>query len=289
MLCGSIVALVTPFNSSNEVNYDEIKRLCMYHLENDTNGLVLLGTTAEASTLSKEEKRKIVCTVLDCVKDKIKVCVGIISNTLEGTLDLYDNVKDLDFDSYLVIDPYYIKSNDIGLIKYFTIIADRVNKPIILYSVPKRTGEVISLDVLKTLKHHPNVVGIKDAGGDFHYHTELIRLQDDSFSVYSGDDLTMLASLGLGSRGVINVIGNAFPKETSMIINSYKKDSEKSKIIYFTMLELMKSIYLDTSPIGIKYLMYLLGYNTLKYRLPLGEPRKYVKRQIESEILKYIE
>lgn len=289
MLKGSIVALITPFTSENEVDYAELKRLCKFHLDNNTNGIVALGTTAEASSLSLEEKRKIVITIKNEIHDKIDLCIGLIANTIDDVLANYDNVKDVECDSYLIIDPYYIKSNEIGLINYFNFLADRINKPIILYNVPSRTGEVIPISVVKELKYHQNIVGIKDASSDISYHIELIKLQDENFKIYSGNDITMLSSIGLGSSGVISVIANALPKEISFIFNSYFKDLNKSKKTYYSIFQVIKSIYLEVSPIGIKYLMYLLGFNTLKYRFPLAIPKNSIKRKIEEELLNFIE
>ena len=148
MIKGSIVALVTPFDLDNNIDYNEVNRLLDFHLDCKTDGILLLGTTGEACSLSVSERVSLVKYVLDYLNGRIKVMVGIIDNVTDNVIDLAKNFKDLDFDSYLVITPYYIKSNTSGLIKHFTRIADSVDKPIVLYNVPKRCGFNLDFDIV---------------------------------------------------------------------------------------------------------------------------------------------
>lgn len=281
----SIVALITPFTSDNKINFEELNKLCEFHLESKTDCLLLLGTTAEAESLTNEEKYKIVESVYNKVYPKIKIMVGLISNITEEVIKLSKFFDDFEIESYLVINPYYIKTNDSGMLKHFTYIADNVSKPVIIYNVPKRTGQNISFDVVKFLSYHKNIIGIKEASGDINYLIKISTLIKDDFNLYCGDDFLILISLFLGCGGIINVIGNAFPKEVKLLIESYNKDVKLSKFIYYKYLSLISVLYDEVSPIGIKYVMHLLGFDTNKYRMPLDEPSKTFKRKLENELL----
>ncbi|MCM1130261.1 MAG: 4-hydroxy-tetrahydrodipicolinate synthase [Roseburia sp.] len=289
MLRGSIVALVTPFNADNEIDYNEVKRLLEFHLENQTDGILLLGTTAEAESLSDCEKQKLVEYVLEYLNGKIKVMVGIISNVPNKAIEMAELFSDLDIDSYLVSAPYYIKSNTEGLLKHFTYIADHVNHPIVLYNVPKRTGVHLSEEVVRFLSYHPNIVGIKEASGDLAYQTKIALLCNKNFVLYGADDLSMIPSLGLGAVGIISVINNAFPKEVKLIIDSFDKDRNISILTYKKISKLTEDIYKESSPIPIKYLLFVMGFKTRKLRLPLAEASIGLRRRIEEDYLAFVD
>ena len=289
MLKGSIVALVTPFNDDNEIDYNEVKRLLDFHLENQTDGILLLGTTAEAESLSDEEKQKLVEYVLKYLNGKIKVMVGIISNVPKRAIELAELFDDLDIDSYLVSAPYYIKSNTEGLLKHFSYIADHVKHPIVLYNVPKRTGVHLSEEVVRFLSYHPNIIGIKEASGDLAYQTKIALLCNKNFVLYGADDLSIIPSLGLGAVGIISVINNAFPKEVKLIIDSFDKDKNISMLTYKKISKLTEDIYKESSPIPIKYLLFVMGFKTRKLRMPLAEASIGLRRKIEEDYLAFVD
>jgi 4-hydroxy-tetrahydrodipicolinate synthase len=283
LIKGSIVALITPFDNENKVDYEELKKLCKYHLDNNTDGLCILGTTGEAESLTDNEKVKIVECVTKEINNKIPIIVGIISNNPDKAIELSKLFIEFDIDAYLVISPYYIKTNETGIIKHFSYIADNVNKPIIIYNVPSRCGMNVSYEAMQILALHKNIIGIKEASGDFKYQIKIASLISDDFKLYSGDDHTILASLGINASGYINVIGNAFPKEMSEIYKNFSNNNELSRKKFYNLLPLIDVMYLDVSPIGIKYLMYIIGFNIAKYRRPLDEASRSVKRKIEEE------
>lgn len=285
MIKGSIVALVTPFDEENKINFKEIKRLLDYHIENKTDGVLLLGTTAEAESLSDEERYSYVRYVCEYLDHRIPIMVGIISNNTKKAVLFADALKDLSIDSYLVSAPYYVKSNTEGLIRHFTYIADHVNRPIILYNVPKRNGFSLDAEVVKILSYHKNIIGIKEASGDFAYQTKISMFCNSSFVLYAADDLTLLPSLSLGAVGVISVINNAFPKEMKVIVDAYEKDRPLSKLMYEKIFPLTEDIYVEPSPIPIKYLLYIMGFQTRKVRLPLAEPSLSLRRKLEEDYL----
>ncbi len=282
---GSIVALITPFDIDNNIDYKELQRLCDYHLENKTDGLVLLGTTAEAEALTDDEKYSIVKYVYDYLEGRIKIMIGLISNKYEEVIRQADLFKEFDIESYLVIAPYYVKSNNSGLLKYFTFIADRLDKPIVIYNVPKRCGFNMPFEVIEALSYHKNIIGIKEASSDPISLLKIIKLSNDKFKIYCGDDSMMLIAMMLGAEGCINVIGNAFPLEIKLIMDSIRKNSEIAKTTYYKLFDLMNNMYKEVSPIGIKYIMYLIGFNKDNYRLPLDEPSREFKRELERLVL----
>lgn len=283
----SIVALITPFKN-NQIDFDELKRICKYHLENQTDGLLLLGTTAEAEALDDKEKKQLVNFVYKIVYPKIELIVGIIDNVTDKVIEQSKLFDGLDIKAFLVINPYYNKTNESGLLKHFTYIADNVVKPIIIYDVPKRTGMKIPFEVIRALSYHQNIIGIKEASSDIIDHLKLSTIANENFKLYGGDDSLMLISLFLNSEGIISVIGNAFAKETSLIIHSFDKNVAISKMMFYKLLPLILQMYGEVSPIGIKYVMYLLGFNTLEYRRPLDEPSRQLKRKLENEVLQLV-
>lgn len=289
MLKGSIVALVTPFDDENTIDYNEVKRLLDFHIENKTDGLLLLGTTAEAESLSDEEKQKLVENVLEYLAGKIKVMVGLIANTPKRAIELATLFNSLDVDSYLVSAPYYIKSNTEGLLKHFTYIADHVEHPVVLYNVPKRTGIQLNEEVVQFLSYHPNIIGIKEASGDLAYQTKIAMMCSERFVLYGADDLSMLPSLGLGAVGIISVINNAFPKEVKLIIDSFDKDKRISMLTYKKISKLTEDIYIEPSPIPIKYLLFVMGFKTRRLRMPLAEASIGLRRRIEEDYLAFVD
>ncbi|MDE7161874.1 MAG: 4-hydroxy-tetrahydrodipicolinate synthase [Anaeroplasmataceae bacterium] len=289
MLKGSIVALVTPFNEKNEIDYPELSRLLEYHVENKTDGILLLGTTAEAESLQDEEKQELVRYALDVLKDRIPVMVGIIANTPQKTIELAKLFDSFPIDSYLVSAPYYIKSNTEGLLKHFTYIADHVAHPIVLYNVPKRSGLNLDVDVVRFLSYHPKIIGIKEASGNFEYQTKISLLCNSNFVLYGADDLTMLASLGVGAVGIISVINNAFPKEVKLIIDSYSKERQISSLTYKKISKLTEDIFKEASPIPVKYLLFLQGFKTRRLRMPLAEPSIGLRRKLEEDYLEFVD
>ena len=285
----SIVALICPFDENNKINYDELDRLCDYQIENKTDGILLLGTTQESESLTKEEKHELVDFVYHKVYKKMKIIIGIISNITEEVVSISKQYDEYDIDSFLVITPYYNKTNVSGLIKHFTYIADHVSKPIVLYNVPKRTGMSIPIDVVRILSYHHNIIGIKDASGDALYTQEIAKFTNNKFKLYCGDDKSMIISLFLGASGSISVIANAFPLEVKLIHENFDKNINISKTTFNKLNSLIDAIFKETSPIGIKYLLYIIGFNTKKYRRPLDEPSLEVKRLIEEKTLEIIE
>ena len=178
---GSIVALITPFHEDGSVNFEKLKELCEWHIQNATDALLILGTTGESSTMTHEEDDAVVKCVLSCVQGRVPVIVGSGSNCTQTMIEKSVKYANMGADALLVISPYYNKTNTQGMIQHFTAVADAVNKPLILYNVPGRTGCSISEEAIRILSKHPNIVGIKEASGNISYAANIARYLSDDF------------------------------------------------------------------------------------------------------------
>ena len=268
---GLATAIITPFTKDlKEVNYKEFKRLIDKQIESGVKSIVFFGTTGEASTLSKQEKIEITKFAIDYCKGRVTVIVGSGGN---NTLDVVENCKlyeSLGVDGLLIVTPYYNKASQLGLIKHYTLIADSVNTPIILYNVPGRTGVNLKAETVLTLSRHPNIVGIKEASGNLNQIMEIKRLCSDDFAIYSGDDGLILPILSIGGVGVISVLSNIFPKETNNICEYFfNGEIEKSKELQLKFLPVINALFSDVNPIPVKNALDILGFDVGGLRLPL--------------------
>lgn len=253
MLKGSIVALITPFTADNQVDYKKIRELIEFHIENETDGILVLGTTGESPTLSHEEQRQIVDTTIKAVDGRTHVMAGIGSNDTMKSVSLGQEFGAMGVDSLLAITPYYNKTNDSGMLKHFTTIADNVPKPVILYNVPSRTGCSISVSVVEKLAQHPNIAGIKEASGNLSYVMEISRFLSEGFVMYSGNDDTITPLLSVGASGVISVWANIMPKTVHQLVFGENLQDQLKH------LKLINSLFLETNPIPVKYAMKKMG------------------------------
>ncbi|MGL4687083.1 MAG: 4-hydroxy-tetrahydrodipicolinate synthase, partial [Fusobacteriaceae bacterium] len=218
---GSGVALVTPFKENKEVNFEKLKELLTFQMENKTDAIIINGTTGEASTLSEEEQLELIDRTVKFVGKKIPVIAGTGSNNTEHAIKLSCEAEKSGVDGLLVITPYYNKTNTKGLVEHFKKIASAVNIPIILYNVPGRTGMNISMEVLEELKDVKNIVGIKEASGDMTYAMNIARIFNERYDIYSGNDDIIIPMTSIGGKGVISVLANVLPLETHNIVYNY--------------------------------------------------------------------
>ena len=270
MLKGSLVALVTPFNSDNSVNYEELEKLLEYHMNNETDGIVILGTTAEATTLSHEESCKIVEFSVKKVNKKIPVIVGAGSNDTLKAVKLAKDFSKLGADYLLVITPYYNKTNEKGLIKHFEMIAEASSCPLILYNVPSRTGMSISLKAIEVLSKNKNIYGIKEASGNMSYAMEVAKHVNDDFVMYSGNDDIIVPMMAAGAMGVISVLANICPNQVHKMCElCINNDFNAARKIQHDFLDVANSLFYETNPIPVKAALNYLGFNVGGYRMPL--------------------
>jgi len=285
MLKGSIVALVTPFNKDGSVNYDELGRLLDFHLNNNTGGIVILGTTGEASTLSFEEEEEIVKFSVKRVNHKIPLIVGSGSNETEKAVRSSRIYSELGADYVLVITPYYNKTNETGLIKHFEAVANASKCPVIMYNVPSRTGMSMSLTAIEKLSKHPNIYGIKEASGNMSYSSKVARYLSKDFHMFSGNDDIIVPMMSIGSEGVISVVANIAPKQTAKICDlCFNGKYEEAKKLQLDLLPLINDLFLEVNPIPVKEAMNYMGFNVGGYRAPLDYMDKAKLEVLKKEI-----
>ncbi|MDE5757891.1 MAG: 4-hydroxy-tetrahydrodipicolinate synthase, partial [Allobaculum sp.] len=195
---GSIVALITPFHEDGSVNFDKLKELVEWHIANGTDGILVLGTTGESSTMSHDEDDQVVACAIEQAAGRVPIIVGAGSNDSHTQLEKSMKYEKMGADGLLLISPYYNKANRQGLIEHFLLSANAVNIPIILYNIPGRTGQSIPVDVVEELSHHPMIQGIKEASGNISYAANIAKFLNEDFKMYSGNDDVIVPMLSLG-------------------------------------------------------------------------------------------
>ncbi len=256
---GAATALVTPFNSDGSVNYTCLENLVESQIENGIDALVICGTTGEKSTLRYQEHLKVIEVATNKANKKVPVIAGTGSNDTVYSVELCSDAEKLGADAFLMVTPYYNKTSQAGLIAHYNYIADRVNKPIILYNVPSRTGVDITPQTYKELSRHPNIVATKEASGNISKIAEIKYLCGDDLEIYSGNDDQIVPIMSLGGIGVISVLSNILPKETHNICEYYLSgDTDKSTDLQIKYTGLINALFSDVNPIPIKQAMNLL-------------------------------
>lgn len=272
MLKGSIVALVTPFHEDGTVNFEKLGELLDWQIENSTDGILILGTSGESSTMTHEEDDAVALYTIERVNHRVPVIVGAGSNCTQTALEKSLKYQNMGADALLLISPYYNKANTQGMIRHFTTVADAVHIPIILYNVPGRTGCHIDEEAVKVLSQHPNICGIKEASGNISYATNIARYLSDDFVMYSGNDDMITSMMALGASGVISVLANCLPQETHQIVQDYLdgnvKESLEKQLKY---LDFIHALFMEVNPIPVKQALNYMGKEVGGYRLPLCE------------------
>lgn len=266
---GAAVAIVTPFNE-NGINFEELKRLIDFNIDNGTDAIVIAGTTGESSTMSDEEHKEAIRFTVEYVNKRIPVIAGTGSNDTAYAVELSKYAESVGVDGILVVTPYYNKATQSGLIKHFTYIADRVNVPMILYNVPSRTGVNILPETYVELSKHPRIVAAKEASGDLSQVAKIKALCGDNLDIYSGNDDQIVPILSLGGKGVISVLSNVMPKEAHEICSLYFEGKvEESAKMQTDYLELINNLFIEVNPIPVKTALGFMGYNVGNLRMPL--------------------
>ncbi|WP_297519246.1 4-hydroxy-tetrahydrodipicolinate synthase [uncultured Clostridium sp.] len=268
MFRGSCVALVTPFTKTG-VDFDKLKDLIEWHIENGTDSILVCGTTGEATTMSLEEKKEVIKLTVKSVNGRVPVIAGTGTNDTKASIDMSIFAENAGVDGLLVITPYYNKTSQKGLVAHFKAINDAVKTPIILYNVPSRTNMNISPDMLKKLSVLNNVVAIKEASGDFSQIVKMRALCPD-IDIYSGNDDQIVPLLALGGIGVISVLANILPKETHDMCQFYLDGKvNESRDLQLQYLDVIENLFIETNPIPVKTAMKLISKDCGDLRLPL--------------------
>ncbi len=267
---GSGVAIITPMNSDFSIDYDTFGKLIDFQIANGTDALIIAGTTGEASTLTDEEHIELIRFGVERAAGRVPVVAGTGSNDTAYAITLTAEAKKVGADATLQVTPYYNKTSQRGLIAHYTAIADAVDIPMIVYNVPGRTGVNIAATTYAELSKHPNIVATKEANGDITSVARAMALCGDNLDFYTGDDGMITPLLSLGGKGVISVIANIAPKETSDICKLFfDGDVIASGKMQADFIDLIDSMFIDVNPIPVKAAVNLLGYNAGNCRLPL--------------------
>ncbi len=271
---GAGVAIVTPFHENGEINYEKFGEHVDFQIENGTDAIIVCGTTGEASCLSHEEHLDAIKFVIDKVKKRVPVIAGTGSNCTETAVYLSKEAEKLGADALLVVTPYYNKATQKGLKEHYTIIAEAVSIPIILYNIPGRTGGVNLLPqtVVDLCRNVPNIVGVKDATGNFSQIAKMMALADGCVDLYSGNDDQVVPLLALGGKGVISVLSNIAPRQTHDMVQKFLDGSvDESRKIQLEAVELIEALFCEVNPIPVKKAMNFLGMEAGPMRRPLTE------------------
>jgi len=284
---GSGVAIVTPFKN-NQVDFEKLGELLEWHISEKTDAIIICGTTGEAATMTDDEKLETIKFTVNKVNKRIPVIAGTGSNNTQHAIEMSKKAESLGVDGLLIVNPYYNKSTQKGLIVHYNTIADNVNIPIIIYNVPGRTGFNISPNTLYELSKHPNIKGVKEASGSISQVAEIARLCPDDFAIYSGNDDMIVPILSLGGIGVISVVANILPKDTHNMVYSFlENDIEKARYLQLKMKPLIDALFIEANPIPIKKAMNLLGMDVGDLRLPLIEASEDTTKVLIKELKNY--
>lgn len=285
---GAGVALITPFKKNGEVNYEKLEELLEEQIAEGTDSIVICGTTGEASTMTHEEHIDVIKYTCQVVNRRIPVVAGAGSNCTKTASYLSQEAEKCGADGLLLVSPYYNKATQNGLKAHFTAIAKEVSIPILLYNIPGRTGVTIAPGTIADLcRDVPNIVGVKEASGDFSAIATLLSRSDGCADVYSGNDDQITPILSLGGKGVISVLSNVAPRETHEICASYfRGDWKESGAQQLRAIPLVNALFCEVNPIPVKAAMNLMGKNVGPLRLPLTEMepenQKKLKRAMEE-------
>ena len=286
-LKGLGVALVTPFNEDLSVDFDSLTKLVNYNIENGTNYLVVLGTTAEAATLSTEEKSQVVNHIIKINNGRVPLVLGIGGN---NTMEVKKQIEEADlsdFEAILSVSPFYNKPNQEGLYQHYKVLAE-TGKKIIIYNVPSRTGQNVEASTtLRLAKDFPNLFMIKEAAPNILQYFDILRQKPENFNLVSGDDEYTLPVTLAGGNGVISVIGQAYPKEFSTMLQlAFEGKVQEAYVIHNKLVEITRLIFAEGNPGGIKTI--LTEMNILKnyLRLPLVIASEGLQEKIKAEMTK---
>lgn len=274
-LKGMGVALLTPFKEDESVDYDALGRIVEYQIQNGTDYIVALGTTAETPTLTEDEKKKIMDVVITKVRGQVPIIVGMGGNNTKAVAETLRNSDFRGIDGILSVTPYYNKPSQEGIYQHYKVISEASPLPVVLYNVPGRTGVNMTAETtLRIANDFKNIIAVKEASGDITQMDDIIKRKPENFDVISGDDGITFPLITLGAIGVISVIGNAFPKEFSKMVRlALEGDYQSALTIHHSFSELFNLLFVDGNPAGVKSMLNMMGYIENKLRLPLVPTR----------------
>lgn len=281
---GAGVAIVTPFNKNNEVDYEKLGQLIEFNIEEGTDAIIICGTTGEASTLTHDEHLECISYTVEKVNKRIPVIAGTGSNCTDTAIFLSKKAQEYGADGLLVVTPYYNKATQKGIIGHYTAVADSVDIPIIMYNVPGRTGCNMLPETVATLvKKVKNIVGIKEASANLTQVTEIMHLTDGNIDLYSGCDEIIVPTLSVGGAGVISVVSNVEPRKTRDIVAKFLDGDLKGSLeIQLELMPLINALFSEVNPIPVKEALNLMGFNVGSVRMPLTDMEEENSKKLEK-------
>lgn len=282
---GAATALVTPFGADGGVDYKAFASLIDFQINGGIDALVICGTTGEGSTLTDEEHKECIRFAVEYIAGRVPVIAGTGSNDTDYANDLSKYACEVGADALLLVTPYYNKATPKGLIKHFLSTAEAVNKPIILYNVPSRTGVSMTMPVYRELAKHERIVAVKEASGNLSLVAQIAAELSDSLSIYSGNDDQIVPIMSLGGAGVISVLSNIMPRETHEICAKYMAgDVAGSRELQLKLLGLINNLFIEVNPVPVKTACGLMGLCSDSMRLPLCEMEDANKAKLEASM-----
>lgn len=286
---GAGVALVTPFKENGEVNYEKLEEIVEEQIAGGTDAIIACGTTGEASTMTHEEHLDVIEYICRVTKKRIPVVAGTGSNCTETAVYLSAEAEKRGADGLLLVSPYYNKATQKGLMAHFTAVANAVKIPVILYNIPGRTGVTIKPETIAALcRDVDNIVGVKEASGNFSAIATLMSLSDGKVDLYSGNDDQIVPLLSLGGKGVISVLSNVAPRQTHDICASYfAGDVKTSAGLQLKAIPLITELFSEVNPIPVKAAMNMMGKGVGPLRMPLTEMEPQNQEKLKKAMTAY--
>jgi 4-hydroxy-tetrahydrodipicolinate synthase len=267
---GSLVALVTPFDGNNRVDYTSLKRLVDFHVEQGSAGLVIAGTTGESPTLERSEHIELIGRSIEIASGRIPIVAGTGSNSTSQSVDLTIAVADPGLAAYMVVVPYYNKPTQEGIFRHYSAIADAAEKPVLMYNVPGRTVADMLPETVGRLAKHGNIFGLKEATGDIDRLKQIQAVVDETFMLYSGDDFTLRPFIEQGGHGVVTVSGNVVPRQVATLCKLAREGkATEARALDDTLQPLNKALFSESNPIPVKWAVSKMGLIAPHIRLPL--------------------
>ena len=287
---GTGVAIVTPFSKDNSIDYKSLGKLVDFIIKGGVEYIVVLGTTGESVTLSKEEKQSIITHVIENVNKRVPIVLGLGGNNTQEIVNSLKKTADFNhIDALLSVSPYYNKPNQRGIYQHYKAISEVSPLPIILYNVPGRTASNLSADTtLKLANDFKNIIAIKEASGNLEQCMKIIKYKPKDFSVISGDDMLTLPMIAAGADGVISVVANAFPKDfsemTRQVLAGNVKEAQK---LHYKLTDIIEQLFADGNPAGIKAVLEMMKICTANVRLPLVKVNKATQNALTEMVEMY--
>jgi len=267
---GSLVALVTPFDGNNRVDYPSLKRLIDFHVEQGSSGLVIAGTSGESPTLKRSEHIELIGRALEIAGGRIPIVAGTGSNSTFQSIELSKAVVDPRLAGYMAVVPYYNKPTQEGIFQHYMAIADGIDKPLLMYNVPGRTVADMLPETVGRLAKHDNIFGLKEATGDLERLRQIQEIVDEDFMLYSGDDFTLCPFIQQGGHGVVTVSGNVAPAQVATLCRlASEGKAEEAKALDDSLQPLNKALFVESNPIPVKWAVSQMGLIEPNIRLPL--------------------